>query len=293
VVSIFHVDSSKKSLSIPELDINNIDPSINGSKAPSLEKTFGVNLHDFDRIFFSPYNIEYIGEYFSKNKYDLRVVTHPEKTNTCFEKAKLLGQWDPLNIIKVFYFANVKSKYLYAVVIPETGCFIDKKRIMSILEIKDEDTFKKASVLPVNMSYGTCSPFITSNDIDKKGWVVKRVVFDSETLGCKKTEKMLDDFSFGLDHRMSVQMNYYHCYEMLNTLYPNVTINANVLNLSFKEKFIREKGRIKIFYNFSSMNYRTAKFVNSIHGYGDVTIENDYVDELYLPDVLITTPPVK
>ena len=64
------------------------------------------------------------------------------------------------------------------------------------------------------------------------------------------------------------------------------SIDEEILNLSFKEKFIRDKGKIKIAYEFKTLNYRTAQFINGIHGYGDVSIVNDYIDELDLPEVL-------
>ena len=81
-------------------------------------------------------------------------------------------------------------------------------------------------------------------------------------------------------------MNYYHCYNMLMKIYPAVVAEEEILNLSFKEKLIRNNGKINIAYEFHSLNYRTARFINSIHGYGDVSIINDYIDELDLPRVL-------
>jgi len=86
---------------------------------------------------------------------------------------------------------------------------------------------------------------------------------------------------------MSVQMNYYDCYQMLKNLFPDVVREEELLSLSFNEKLRRTNGKMNITYEFQSVNYRTAKFINSIHGYGDVTIMNDYRDELDLPPVLI------
>jgi len=53
---------------------------------------------------------------------------------------------------------------------------------------------------------------------------------------------------------------------------------------------VRTKGRLKITYEFNSLNYRIARFINGIHGSGDVSIVNDHVDELDLPDVLTMKP---
>ena len=137
------------------------------------------------------------------------------------------------------------------------------------------------------MSYGTCSPFVVDQDLSDNGGKVEKILFDRETLSIKKDDKTMDDFSFGLNHRMSIQMNYFDCFKLLKERYPGTIVEEEVLNLSFKEKLVRKNGKIKIAYEFSALNYRTARFINSIHGYGDVSILNDYVDELYLPEVLM------
>ena len=285
-MSIYCIDNNTAPKSEGELNIEKNDPSLNGKKEKSLEYKHELNLNDFNQLFFSQYNLEYISEYFLSTRNDLHVVTHPYETNTCFEKAELLGSRDPLNIIKVFYFESPENDSLYAVVIPETGCFIDKIKLQDILNIPENSFIRKANELPLNMSYGTCSPFILDKDVKGNGGKVEKIIFDTETLVAKKNDSILDDFSFGLDHRMSVQMNYYYCFKMLKKRYPGVIVDEEILNLSFKEKFIRNKGKIKIAYEFKTLNYRTAQFINSIHGYGDVSIVNDYIDELDLPEVL-------
>ncbi len=261
-------------------DIEVADPSLNGKKADSLVNEFRLPREDFDRLFFSRYGISYISDYFSSNQMDFRVVTHPCETDTCFEKAELLGDWNPLNVIKALYFEHSKDRSLYAMVIPETGCFINKARVKEILHLEGEGSVQKATQLPKHMSFGTCSPFIAAEDLKVNGGSVGKIIFDSQTLDLKKREKVLDDFSFGLDHRMSLQMNYYHCFEMLREIYPGVIDQKEILNLSFKEKLVRSNGRISITFEFNSLDFRTAQFINSIHGYGEVSILNDYVDEL-------------
>ena len=213
-------------------------------------------------------------------------MSHPSETKTCFEKAETLTPWDPLNIIKAFYLECSTNESLYVVVIPETGCFIDKTRIKEILNLPQESILRKAKDLPNNMSYGTCSPFIVDEDIISNGGKVEKILFDTETLVIKKNDNTLDDFSFGLDHRLSLHINYYQCFKMLKKRYPGVIFDEEIFNLSFKEKFVRNNGKIRITYDFDSLNYRTAKFINSIHGFGNVSIMNDFVDELDLPEIL-------
>ncbi len=285
-MSIYHIDNKLPSLADSNLDIETKDPSLNGQMAGSLLNEFNLNLNDFNRLFFLRYKIDYISKYLSSKNLEFRVLTHPCETNTCFEKAELLGSWDPLNVIKALYFEYSAANSLYAIVIPETGCFINRARLKDVLNLTGDGFFKKANVLPQYMSFGTCSPFITKEDLKINGGRIEKIIFDSETLHVKKDDKTLDDFSFGLDHRISVQMNYYHCYKMLKKIYPDIVEEKEILNLSFKEKLIRNNGKINITYEFNSLNFRTARFINSIHGYGDVSIINDYIDELDLPRVL-------
>jgi hypothetical protein len=274
---------------LPEnFDLKRDDPSLNGDRATAIENEYRVDPAAMNRLFFAQYHLEYVSRYFNASKNTLRVLTYPWATNTCYEKANILGTWNPLNIIKAFYLASVKDGSLYAVVIPETGCFIDKARIKGQLGLPEDDTLVKATELPQNMNYGTCSPFILENDLQGQGGRVAKIVFDTETLIQKKHENILDDFSFGLDHQVSIQMNYYQCYKVLKSNFHQAVMDCDILKLAFTERFTRKEGRIKIDYEFQSLNYRTAKFINSIHGYGDVKIVNDCVDELYLPDVLTT-----
>lgn len=269
--------------------IENNDPSLNGEMACSFLNEFKVNVEDFSRFFLSKYEMDYVARHCYLNHLDLRVVTHPSETNTCFEKAELLGSWDPLSVIKALYFEYSIDHALYAVVIPETGCFINRARLKELLNLPGDGFLKKANVLPRYMSFGTCSPFIAEKDLKVNGGEVERIIFDSEALEVKKEEGGLDDFSFGLDHRMSLQMNYNCCFEMLRGIYPDIVVDRKVLNLCFNEKLVRNNGKVNISYEFQSLNYRTAKFINSIHGYGDVTIINDYIDELNLPRILNAT----
>lgn len=285
-MSIYYVDQEAEPILKAGFNIEKADPSLSDSQEPSLCAKRGLNQDDFRRLFLSKYDLDYICDYNFTNSPGLRIVTHPGETSTCFEKAEILDSWDPLNVIKVFYLECSKSNLLYAVVVPETGCFTDRMQLKRMLKLPDDAFLKKADRLPANMSFGTCSPFVLEKDCVTNGGCVDKIVFDTETLSMKKEERMLDDFSFGLDHRMSIQMNYYDCFMLLKQRYPDTVVEDEFMNLSFKEKLIRNKGRIKIAYEFSSLNYRTAKFINSIHGFGDVSIINDYIDELNLPDVL-------
>lgn len=284
-MSIYCIDENNNKM-MDSFDADKDDPSLNGQRSSPLRTVYRTNKDLFNHLFFSDYNLKYITDYFHANNKEIRVVSYPYDTTTCYEKGIILDGWNPLNIIKALYLEYSIDQSLFAIVIPETGCFIDKKQIREKLNIPDDGYLFTTKDLPKNMSYGTCSPLIVSEDLIQNGGRVKRIIFDQETLIMKKHDTTLDDFSFGLNHRLSVQMNYYHCYKMLKQKYGNIVADEEILTLSFKEKFVRKNGKIKINYEFNTINYRTANFINSIHGYGDVSIVNDHVDELDLPEVL-------
>jgi len=272
----------------PPPELEGGDPSLNGGAAPSLGDTIATHPADLERLFFAPYEIGYLPRWFAERHLPLRVVTHPRQTNTCFEKAALIGDWDPLNVIKALYF-EYGAGQLCAVVVPETGCFVDREVVAELLKVP-EDTLRKATRLPTHMTFGTCSPFPVPGDA---GVRLHRVLFDAETLRHKAADQTLDDFSFGSDHRMSLQANYADCYNLLRATFPDLVDEAPLLKLSFREVLVRTKGRLKITYEFKSLNYRTAKLLSSIHGHGDLTVINDFVDELDLPDAVERRPAVE
>lgn len=285
-MSIYYIDENNKNM-MDSFDLEKDDPSLNGQDSSPLKNIYRINKSLFNQLFFSEYDLEYITDYFHANNKEFRVVSYPYGTNTCYEKGIILDGWNPLNIIKALYVESSTDQVLFAVVVPETGCFLDKRQLKGKVDVPGGGYLFMAKELPKNMSYGTCSPFILSEDLVQNGGRVRRIIFDTETLIMKKHDNALDDFSFGNNHRLSVQMNYYQCYKMLKQKYSDIVVaDKEILSLSFKQKFIRKNGKIKINYEFNTINYRTANFINSIHGYGDVSVENDHVEELDLPEVL-------
>jgi len=124
----------------------------------ALRRRFAAGKHDIDRLFLTPYRLEYITEYFSAGR-GLRVLTYPLKTSSSYEKAQCLGSWSPLNVIKTLYLQSLSGD-LYGIVVPETGCFLNKEAIRQQLGLDTDDHLVKARSLPRNMEHGTCSPFL-------------------------------------------------------------------------------------------------------------------------------------
>lgn len=285
-MSIYNLIDGESDISWKCFDIEKDDPSLNSQKESALKRKYNVDGLTLNKLFLDQYGLDYISKYFINEKKTARIVSYPRPTNTCYEKAVVLSGWNPLNIIKAFYLQRSDNGNLYALILPETGCFIDRNAVRSQINLPNDVELVRAKNLPSQMSYGSCSPFIKHEDIVENGGAIQAIVFDSEALKLKQQENTLDDFSFGLEHHVSVQMNYYSCYKMLKNIFPCVVMEENLLNLSFKERMVRKNGRIKIDYEFISLNYRTAQFINEIHGFGDVSISNDHVDELFIPDVL-------
>jgi len=61
-------------------------------------------------------------------------------------------------------------------------------------------------------------------------------------------------------------MNYYHAFEMLKDLSLGI-IRKNMLNLFFKERFVRSSNRTNIRFELNSLDYQTARFIDGIYDY--------------------------
>lgn len=269
------------------LEILSEDPSKGTDNAGSFSSEFQLSLEQMNDAFFAQHDIEYVPAFFANNNLGFRVLTHPKASRTCFEKAALLGNWRALNVIKALYLEDANTGDLYGIVVPETGCFIDRERLSHAIDSSGDVSLRKAQHLPDGMVAGTCSPFLTPAHLIENGGSVRKLYFDTETLVAKKHDRSLDDFSFGSESECSVQFNYYHCYKMLKQRYPTVIAIDEVLGLSFHEVFVRKRGQVRVTYDFKSLNYRVASFLENNHGYGDVSIENDFFDEIDLPDSLV------
>ncbi|MBV7326673.1 hypothetical protein KFU94_00140 [Chloroflexi bacterium TSY] len=249
-MSIYHLTDQESEVTWEQFDMDQDDPSLNPNMASALQYQYRVDQKTLNQLFLKKYNLNYISHYFLKNKNPVRIVSFPKATNTCYEKAEVLQDWDPLNVIKAFYLESSDDGSLYAIIVSETGCFLDRDFVRQQLNLPGDVRLVRATQLPAQMSFGSCSPFIRQEDLVENGGKVRSIVFDKETLVLKRHENSLDDFSFGLEHRLSIQMNYYHCYKMLQHFFANVVTDREILRLSFKERLVRKKGRIKIDYEF-------------------------------------------
>lgn len=221
---------------LPELfDLYRDDPTLNGRGASAFAATYELDVESFKKLFLSIYSLDYIAHFFHEKQYECRVMSFPQKTNTCTEKLSLLPGWYSNSIIKALYFESSSDGSLCAAITPEFGRHVNIKNLQKELNFSKGDSLIRSTCLPQNMIYGTCSPFITEADLITHGGAVRHIVFDDESLSRKQSEGGLDDFSFGLDHKLSIQMNYYDCYCMLKERYQDVVKSRNVSTTSFKQ----------------------------------------------------------
>lgn len=171
---------------------------------------------------------EYILDYSEKFEKDIKAVEHEIATDTCFEKADLLG-WAPINIVKCVFLSGKEGKF-YGFVAPELGerrnspLRFDNQQIAKIFNKK---TMKQMgnlsnSMVPLGMEKGTCTPLVPDYYFNGDGFIgslEKIFVYDSS-----KLNKELVDISIGgygkEAHKISVHLNYEDIYGCLNWKFP-------------------------------------------------------------------------
>lgn len=143
---------------------------------------------------------EYVAELSEKLGIPTKAVRHDIATDTCYEKLDILGDgWTIDRIIKAIFLGT--NGGLYGLVFPELGTRENPKRIKKVdlgralgLGKKQMNGFHN-SVLPENMDYGTCSPFVLENAFEENGYTIPlKKIFIYEPL---KTDKRVIDISIG------------------------------------------------------------------------------------------------
>lgn len=122
-MSIYELTATEAELDLEQFVLNQHDPSLNSELAPVNQCKFKIDRDTMNELFLSKYRIEYISDFSIKNQKAVRVLSFPQESNTCYEKADILPKWNPLNVIKAFYLESSDNGALHAVIVPETGCF--------------------------------------------------------------------------------------------------------------------------------------------------------------------------
>ena len=213
-MAVYYADNS-----IPRRHFNGDfqDPSFLLGEPP-LETSFQLAYRDMETLFFQPCELQYLFQYLVQTPVEFRIVTLPQSSNTCLEKAKLLGDWNPLAVIKAIYLQIGDTSDVIAVIVPETGYPLDKQKLKVELDFPDSIDLKKSQWLPEFMEYGTCSPFVRPEDLARSGGRLRHIIFDDMSLRAKAKDNPYDDFSVGLNHCVSLQMNYFDCFSLMQEL---------------------------------------------------------------------------
>jgi prolyl-tRNA editing enzyme YbaK/EbsC (Cys-tRNA(Pro) deacylase) len=173
---------------------------------------------------------KYVLDYFSRAGKEIQGFEYEKATNTCFEKADLLG-WNPEQVVKAVYLYDNKGKF-YGFISPELSTDSknplkfdnqlikkmfngDRKKSKSLMDLKNKS-------FPLGMERGTCTPFILDHYFHGDGFtgsLDKIFVYEGSELNGKKA-----DISLGGEgeffHRISAHLNYEDIYECLNWKFP-------------------------------------------------------------------------
>ena len=169
---------------------------------------------------------EYILDYAQKFGKDIRAVKHDVATNTCFEKAELLG-WNPGRVVKSVFLWGREGKF-YGFVSPEQGppckpLRFDNptiKYIFSEWPKKKRKTMMnlKNSISPISMEKGTCTPFVPDYFFSGDGFTgsLEKIYLRDYP----KINKEIVDISiggYGKDfHKISLHLPYEDIFGILN-----------------------------------------------------------------------------
>lgn len=132
---------------------------------------------------------DYVAGLSEKLGIDIKAFRHDIETDTCFEKAKLLG-WNPEQVVKTIFFSREPD--VYGFVFPELGkdspIRVNTKEILpEILGISNKQAKDfKNSYCPYGMEFGTCTPFVLEDSFERTnmGRLLRKIFF----------HEMLDDF---------------------------------------------------------------------------------------------------
>jgi len=163
----------------------------------------------------------YVAELSRKFGIDIKAVKHNLATDTCFEKAGILG-WPAERIVKAIFFN--KGESIYGFVFPELGerdspQYIEKEVLAKTLSITSTQAKKfRNSYCPEGMEYGTCTPFVLEE-------LFVNNLRDIHICNVPHLENSLVDISIGgfgeEAHRTSLHLNYKDIYSILYNKFGN------------------------------------------------------------------------
>jgi hypothetical protein len=178
----------------------------------------------------------YVAELGEKLGIEIKAVKHEISTDTCFEKADLLG-WSVNRVIKAVFFGG--GGKLYGLICPELGTrdknfYFNKHDLGEILG-KTNKQIKNFhnSICPDGMERGTCTPFVPETAFEYDGFTFpldKIFIHDSPEI-----DKELVDISIGgyggEAHKVSLHLKYEDIYHILKDKFNDKVDKTNFLKI--------------------------------------------------------------
>jgi len=177
---------------------------------------------------------KYVLDYANIFRKDIQAVKHDFATDTCFEKADLMG-WNPEQVVKAVFLYGNNGKF-YGFVSPELGTrsnqlVFNQKTLSEIFSNKKgyNKNFRKDMLnldnkrVPLGMERGTCTPFVLDYYFEQgdglTGFLEKIYIYDPNNLENKKVDISIGGLGKEA-HMVSVHLNYSDIYECLNWKFP-------------------------------------------------------------------------
>lgn len=170
---------------------------------------------------------KYVAEAAKSLGIDVRAVRHPNATDTCYEKAELIG-WPAERIVKAMFFR--RDRELYGFVFPELGTRESPQKIdprVVIPKVTGEEiagAVYRNGHIPYGMEKGTCTPFLlegTFSGIEEMFGIDFKKVFVHDI---PRLNDALVDISIGgegdLAHKVSLHLPYSGIYSILRDRFP-------------------------------------------------------------------------
>lgn len=148
----------------------------------------------------------------------IKAVRHDKATDTCFEKAAILG-WPARRIVKAVFLHDEDK--MYGFVFPELGTdkpvYLSSKEVLPrILDItRSQAKSYRNGICPSGMEFGTCTPFVPERELETPDARLKQIFIHH----LPSLEAELVDISIGgfgpEAHKTSVHLPYGAIHDIL------------------------------------------------------------------------------
>lgn len=168
---------------------------------------------------------KYVQEIAERLEIKVKAVQHERATDTCFEKADLLG-WNPERVIKAVLLSKEQDDFFYGFVFPELGTreepqhIVKKEVLPELLGITKSEAKKFRNFYPpAKIEFGTSTPFLPEELFLEEG-VRRKFIKKLFVHGRPSLDDQLVDISIGgfgeQAHKISLHLKYKDVYEILH-----------------------------------------------------------------------------